>query len=257
MDGTSREIDLLIRQLLSPHAKYHNNDGAVFDVYKVKGARDRFWHDPLLRELLLKTRDSYRRYGTRIPIDQFDAKAAIYLVRTKYPSEDGTAYIEEWFSSRMVPGSGSPLGVGEPEIYFYKGHSLDYWLQKKLGCSKASFWAKVLSSSRMCSTPPYISGAGEMKEAGSRLKRKYTAVCYAITCAQFLLDANFQTGDIVTAIIPDDLVEKSLCVSGGAGKTAVPLFTKAHEFLGIPETAVKLDRSIYANVFPLYWLYTR
>jgi len=250
-DGS--RVDSLIRQLPPPHARYCDRVGTIFEVYRVKSLGDHFWRDPLLKELLIKTRDSYRRYGVRTSLDQYDVKAAIYLVRVMYHSEEMATRVEEWISVRVVPGNGNPLGAGELEIYFYEGKRMDYWVRKKLGCGQKVFWSRVLSNSRMCGIRPFVSGASDKGETNYRLGHKYTAVCNAIISTQFIIDTNYLFPGVITGILRDDLHEKGLRVSFGS-EEAIPTFTKAHEFLGIPQDAVKLNRGTYAYEFPSYWL---
>ncbi|MCH7883283.1 hypothetical protein IIA95_02630 [Patescibacteria group bacterium] len=257
MNDYSASIHSITQQLPKPDAVYRSQgkDPVVFEVYKAKGFESRFWRDPFLRELLLRTRGSYRKYGAREPIDQYDSKASIYLVRAMYPSDDGIKIIEEWLSSRLVPGIGNPQGAGELDIYFYQERPMDYWVREHLGCRNVSFWNYVLSSSRMCGIHPFVAGSNGEQTVNYRLKHKYTAACNAIIRAQFLINNAYQFPyKVVTAIIREDLHEKGLLVEV-EGKKFMPLYTKAHDFLGIVDPhAIKLNRSVYAYEFPSYWL---
>jgi len=254
-------VPALIERLPTTDAVYRNASGVTFEVFVAKDFKSRFWRDPALKELLLCTRGSYGVYGVREPFDRYDTKASIYVARARYPHENGTDTIEEWLSSRLVPGVGDPAGAGELDLYSYQGHSMEYWVQKRLGCASDVFWEYVLSSSRMCGIHPYITGAkdlgdfGKVSVHGRALKHKFTAVCNAVIRAQFLIDNGYQFPyRVVTAIIREDLHKRGLQVVSQEQKL-VPLYTTAHEFLGIPNSrAITLDKNVYAFEFPSYWL---
>ncbi len=239
-------------RLPAPLARYATR-GATFVVYRAKSP-GAYWHDPALRTLVLWARNSYARYGTRPALDRFDAKAAIYLVRVNYPSpEDPKRTIDEWLSIRMVPGGGDPIGVGEPELYSYRGRRLDAVMEELFAHTPGSFWDSIVSSSRMCGIHPYAREGGRIIVGA---KHRYTAACFGLIHVQFLLDyppARFPFR-YVTAIIRGELAERGLTLWKD-GEACGPVFTPAYQLLGLADRSeVKLQRDVYAYEFPLYWL---
>lgn len=204
---------------------------------------------------MLLAREAYRLYGDRPLLDPYDEKAAIYLVRATYPwPTEPRETTREWLCIRLVPGSGQPLGVGEPEIYFAEGRSLDQWLQERLAIAGESFWRYVVSSSRMCAVRPYLAATGQ--ELASR--NRYTAISFALIHAQFLLDYPLvlHPYQCITAIIRPEFIAKSLTFRKD-GLESRPTFCPVRKFFGLsPATEILLDRSVYAHRFPSYWLDT-
>ncbi|MBI2624593.1 hypothetical protein HYW67_03880 [Candidatus Parcubacteria bacterium] len=245
-------IQALLPKLPPPVATYAI-PGVVFETYRAKGF-SAYWHDPALRTLVLWARDSYSRYGIRSALDQYDAKAAIYLVRAQYPSaSDRHDSVGEWLSIRMIPGGGDPIGVGELELYWYQGRRLDAWLQASVRQPAGSFWDSIVSSSRMCGIHPYTREA-ELSSGGS--KHRYTAASFALIHAQFVLDYPPEVFpfEYVTAIIRSELVERGLTLWKD-GEARGPVFLPAHRLLGLSDkSGITLCRSAYAYEFPRYWL---
>ncbi len=109
--------------LPAPTAQYAA-PGVEFDVYRAKGLHRNRWNSRALKEIVLACRNSYARYGDRPLLDEYDKKAAIYLVRARYPVanlQSPAGSLQEWLSIRMVPGDGKPTGVHEPEIFEWEG----------------------------------------------------------------------------------------------------------------------------------------
>ncbi|MBI3305343.1 hypothetical protein HYZ80_03435 [Candidatus Parcubacteria bacterium] len=241
----------LCGELPQPVARYRTGE-AEFEIYRARSWYSR-WHDPVLEQIVLLARDAYRLYGKRPTLDSYDEKAAIYLVRATYPwSAEPRETAQEWLCIRLVPGSGQPLGVGEPEIYFSGGRSFDQWLQERLVVAGESFWKYVVSSSRMCAVRPYLEATGQ--ELGSR--NRYTAISFSLIHAQFLLDYPLALHPYrcITAIIRPELIAKSLTVRKD-GREFRPTFCPARKFFGLSSAAeISLDRSVYTYRFPSYWL---
>lgn len=242
--------------LPKPQAVYRAQ-GAVFEMYRAKDLGTPYFRDPILKNLVILARRAYGVYGTRASLDQYDRKAAIYLVRVLYQtSERDSARVEEWLSIRMVPGTGDPVGGGELEIFSYKGEKLDQVLASRLAREEGNrnFWKHVVSSSRMCGIHPYFT----VPERSRRLsiKHRFTAICFPLIHIQFTLDYPPERSPYsyryVTAIIRSELAIKGLKVERG-GKEFRPLFTPAFEFLSVGKEEIAVDRSIYAYDFPSYW----
>ena len=253
MNDSRASIYSLVQQLPEPDAVYRIPQKVCFEVYRVKNSGTKFWRDPVLKELLIYARNAYHVYGRRDPLDEYDPKASIYLVRAIYDSDDGSQKLEEWLSSRLVSGIGQPLGAGELNMYFYEEQPMDYWVRKPLGYEDSSFWNYVICSSRMCGIDPYIRESKGNQKIDTALK--HTPVSNAILRTQFLIDNEHELPcKLVTAIIREDLRKNRISVMV-RGEKIMRVYTMAHEFLGIENPhAIMLDRDAFAYEFPSYWL---
>lgn len=214
--------------------------GVEFNVYRARDMLADTWNGDL-KKLVLSCRESFFKYGQRSPLDEFDLKAAIYLVSADYEA-DGLE-VSEWLSIRMVPGWGHPQGVFEPELYCINGVRLDRVI---LGDNPEN-WKSVVSSSRMC----HIKSAVRFGFDCLSQKNRFTAHLFALIHQQFIDDyeLNYQ---YVTAIISDEFIKKGLTVHN-SGQSASPHFTPAYELMNVPKDQITLDRLIYAYSFPTYW----
>ena len=252
----SAEEVTLLRGLLPEPISVFNLDAATLEVYRAKGAYSPYWTDPTLKRLFHFCRSSYNRYGMRPEVDEFDGKAAVYLVRSKYINKDN--FFEEWLSIRMVPGGSKPIGGGELEIYSYHNKTIDLLVRDKFPIQDRNrFWDCIVSSSRMCGIHPYIVKDGQVQNdlsTETAKKHQYTNIAFALIHWRFNVDYPEFKYRIVTAIIRDELAIKSLGVlNKDSNRSFGPLFTPAHEYLGVKPEEIKLNRAKYAYEFPLYW----
>lgn len=251
---SAKEATVILKQLPEPVSVF-NLGGTVLRVYRVKGMHSPYWMDPALKRLFVFSRSSYSRYGTRSEIDEFDAKAAIYMVQATYFTKVNV--FEEWLSIRMVPGNGEPVGAGELEIYTYRDRPMDIWVREKFKIEdRDRFWHYIVSSSRMCGIHPYTIEDGQVQtdlstETGE--KHQYTNIAFALIHWCFVADYPDYKYQLVTAIIRDELALKGLRVVTSDKNIVGPLFTPAHIFLGVKPDEIKLNRIKYAYEFPLYW----
>jgi len=270
----SMESIAVLRAELPPPAARYAAPGVEFDVYRAKDLHAKKWNSPALKNILLLCRKSYRRYGNRPLLDEFDKKAAVYLVRARY-SKRGipcrmshvACRIEEWLSIRMVPGDGRPTGVHEPEIFERGGKPVDYWMKKKIGAR--GFWRTVAGSQRMCGIHPYKMSsqppavghrqlaAGGRSLAGAQHHR-WTPVCFALMHRQFVHDYPLDKFPYryITALIRPDYYRKGLGYAV-RGREVRPVFTSADSFLGIRRGGIRVKRGVFSYQFPLYWFDAR
>jgi len=235
-------VQKILTRLPRPTSTYKGS-GVFFRLYRAKDALQAKWNHPELKKLVLQSRQAYNRYGHRALLDQYDAKAAIYLCRATYKNN------EEWLSIRMAPGNGVPVGGGELEIYRQiKGKSLDQIAKKKLFKGRKDFWSRIVSSSRMCGIHPYNVRTGQPIE---NPKHYFTGQCFALIHQQYIDDYP-NSYDYVTAMIRNDFLKKGLAIEN-QGRKLTPLFTPAGKSLGIQPHRALLDRTVYAYAFPTYW----
>ena len=214
--------------------------GVQFNVYRARDILADKWNGDL-KKLVLSCRESFLRYGQRPLLDDFDLKAAIYLVRADYDVD--RFKVSEWLSIRMVPGWGYPQGVLEPELYYLNGVRLDRVILN----NKPENWKSIVSSSRMCCVTPTAGFDSDRLFQKSR----FTAHSFALIHQQFIDDyeLNYQ---YVTAIIGDEFIEKGLTVRNSNWLSS-PHFTPAYKLMNVQKDQITLDRSVYAYSFPTYW----
>lgn len=232
-----------------PDSIYVGN-GVNFFVYKAKNLLVKKWINSRLKKIVSECRKSYHRYGKREIFDKYDNKAAIYLACVRYPADvSGSKVIEEWLSVRFVPGQGTPLGANELEIYSLDGKNLDKVMKEKFFGGDRDFWKNIISSSRMCGI---ISSA----DGSVPVKHRYTAVCFSIIQRQFMDDCikSEQTFKYLTEIVRNDFMKKALSIRSRGGDVIMPPSVPAYKFLNKKREEIILDRSIYADKFPAYWL---
>jgi hypothetical protein len=210
--------------------------------------------------LVARSRTTYFRYGDRSLFDQFDRKAAIYLIRVQYPlPRFPQSIVEEWLSVRFVPGNGIPRGVLEPEIFFYKNASIAEHLRNKFFNGRSNFWRSIVSSSRLCGIHPYRvppdlrDGRGRRNTFFLPRRHRYGALCFALMHAQFFDDTSIPFR-FITEMIRNDILDRVLTLRVN-GQTIPPPSRPARETLGLDQRAVfSVNRSVYSYKFPLYWL---
>lgn len=214
--------------------------GVKFNIYRARDMLVDKWNGDL-KKLVLFCRESFLKYGQRPLLDDFDLKAAIYLVSADYET-DGFE-ISEWLSIRMVPGWGYPQGVLEPELYYMNGVRIDQIILN----NNPENWKSVVSSSRMCHIKPAVKFGFDHLS----LKSRFIAHSFALIHQQFIDDyeLNYQ---YVTAIISDEFIEKGLTIHNSSW-SASPHFVPAHKLLNVKKDKITLNRSIYAYSFPTYW----
>ena len=207
------------------------------------------WLNPKLGELLLEARRSYYIYGDLPPLDAYDQKSAIYMVRACYPGHGGT--VEEWASTRLVPGDNIPLGTEDLNLFNYRGISLGDLIKERLFDNSENYLNFVVASSRTCAIAPRLLSGQD----NQRSSPKYTAVCFSLIHHQFMREYQKQYGQssyVVGTVVPK-FINKALAIDGKA-----PSFMSSAEVLGIsaPEE-LKLDREYdhhYVYRFPFYFL---
>ena len=242
--------------LPEPEGIYWINS-AKFEVFKVKDLYSGFTDNELTRILKL-SRGAYLVYGHRPEIDQYDQKAAIYLVRVSYTAkiEDNEYLEEEWISLRFVPGSGNPYGTGDLELFAYDNTPLSKIFHRKFSSEYPKYMDSVISSSRLCGIVP-VTKSALPGMAINQSRHSHTGVCFALINKHFWQDcvAKNIPYRFLAGIIYERVIQKSLTVAAGNVNYA-PAFTHAHIFLGL-NSKVKVNREKYPHYvykYPGYFL---
>lgn len=258
---TSGEIRDITRCLPRPNSVWTVGD-SIFEVYRVKNLLEPAWPSEALRKLLIHARGSYYVYGDRSPLDEYDTKAAPYLVRVRYPFSDSASgkicLLEEWLSDRLVPCSGEPAGGGELEYFIYDEQHLDRWLQENYFKPDENYFDYTFSSNRMCAISPYFQDPGE-EGSGVKIptRQAYTAICYTLMRYHFLADHLLDSGvRYKTSILRSKVIERSMMVEA-SGRILTVEFTPAYRFLGLDDPRlVRIDRKAHGGApyqFPGYF----
>lgn len=253
------EIRVLV-QNLPPPISIWGNGKETYRVYLIKPPHNPKWIDDTLYELLLSMRGSYYIYGDRPPLDEFDAKSAIYAVQVDYPyrQESDSPIIEEWLSIRLVPSTNLPLGATELDFFRYRGVRIADIVQETL-CRPGEHYTEIFPGcSRMCGIEPYFVRKQDEKLGISLSPRHaHSAVCYALMSLHMLDDYLKNTpARYITGVIINRFVESTLTVQIGNQKYPIA-FTPASQILSIDNPQlIKLDRrsrELYAYHYPAYF----
>lgn len=248
----------LLTNLPTPATRYFSlNEGVVFELYKAKSFNDR-WRNKTLWRLVIEARGSYYRYGDYPPLDKYDKRAVVYLVRAIYLDKIMRSRAEEWLSLRFVPGGEKSGGLEDLESYIYNNRLAEDWVKTKLFGGDNNFLKYIISISRLCGIESFLSPRSSSKESDDAHKRdnRFTPICFAILCQAVIKECAKKKKLVkyFTAQIPEELVEGFLAFKKG-DKKYVPSFDLASDVLNIKDKEnLKLDRSKYAYKFPLYFL---
>lgn len=210
--------------------------GVIFRIYRLKKMHERAYGNRALYYLMLEARRSYYRYGDVPLLDGHDKKSAVYLVRVTYALNK----TDEWLCARFVPGNGIPFGIDDFKLYFHKGRPLEQLVQGLI--VKGLF-----SISRLCGIPSCGKSA-----------LIYTPISFALMNKQVLADCRkfgFKC-DYVVAQIPDALIEGFLTLKTDKEKLK-PNFVPAHKLFGVKGKDIRLARTNYIYLYPLYFLNTK
>ena len=237
---------------------------AVFYVYQTKGLYNPEWTSPKLKELVCECRKSYLRYGDVPQLDEYDPKSAIYLVRAVYPvdsvsRESVSAFGEEWFSMRFVPGDGNPR-LNEDMFYCQAfGIPVFRWVQDRLFNSADDFGGHVASMSRLCSIPPRrMHGAARSTSLLPQFpsKMRYTFAMFVLTNLAFFEDMRKVKRIIrhISGMFREELITKVLSIPI-TERENIPHFVSANAALGFDgRKNVTIDRSYPVYRYPGYFL---
>ncbi len=243
-----------------PLREHRFGDVAV-SVYKVKDHEDAdFLHTVLLR-ILKKARGSYARYGQVPPVDSFDAKASIYLARTKYSFVSGgqSATVEEWCSVRFIPASGEPFSTEDLEACVYQGTSMSFKIQEILFQNHAEALDRLVTVSRICRITPKIFEEKKMKTVGLKIPKKntHTGLSLFLMSKAFLEESKIKNKkyDWFTALATPELFEKVLRFSWKGKDVHFP-FLPADDVLPLPsDEKIRMDRPFLSYKYPGYFLH--
>lgn len=226
-----------------------------FKLYRARRPFAHAWEHEAFETLVIAARRSYRRWGNLEPLDDEDAKSAIYLAHVSYPAEDGSETVHEWLSYRFVPASGVPEGVKELMLFVSDAVPVLEVARKVLFLSSAHCEPFVVNSSRLCGVPPFLAHPGA--PAPLPKKHRNTALAFALMNERFLEDCREMQLPFryLFGIIQDDFIRKVLSVNNGPALFS-PAFPLAEPVLGLPPGAIRLDRealSRYVFRFPFYF----
>lgn len=254
------EIRSLLNSLPEPceRINFGKHKQINFDIYLVKKMHNRRWRNRVLLKLLLQARRSFNVYSELPPLDSYDLKSQIYLVRIRYNAEIGsTRYpIEEWVSTRFIPYDGEPQKFRDIEMFEYSGQKIDYWIKKRLLDIEKLDWSSVFSASGLCGIEPFLASGNNAVQENSAIKDlRYTSLAFALIVKQFVKDCGNSPPPYLMVQVPEEFVQKVLTFRV-QNQAFQPNFTLVSDLLMIKEAdQVRLCRDnllIYNR--PLYFL---
>jgi len=242
----------------SPVAEY-TVDGILFQVYRAKQLHTPKWSSAVLKDLVMRARKSYMRYGPVAKEDAYDVKSAIYLTRAVYTQmySSNLYTVEEWLSIKFVPADGLPQYTEDLILCLCDNVVLADWLlTSNLNVAK-DITNHIVTMSRICSIPPSVIKGGATKDNNMVLpeKLKYTGISFTLMNKQFLDDCRSESKEYtyITGLFHDKLIT---VIEGGR---KIPIFRPAYDLLGLEDQSrIKLNRSLFfIYKFSGYFLKTK
>ena len=192
-------------------------------------------------------------YGNRPPLDEYDAKAAIYLTQATY------SQIEEWLSIRLTPYAEKPINESDLSYFLYRKHEIGYWLQKRFFSPGKIYLDYTAAIDRVCAIRPYfINQQNQYSGATLKHKQKYTGLSYILIMKKCLEDYLQRKPYLyITSIFNNKMIKKSMIVEGRDANFPIE-FTPAYELLGLnglnPLRLNHLTHNRIIYKFPSYFL---
>ncbi|OGY62822.1 MAG: hypothetical protein A2745_03460 [Candidatus Harrisonbacteria bacterium RIFCSPHIGHO2_01_FULL_44_13] len=253
---TLDEIRGLVRSLPEPHEKISlgKREQLNFEVYLVKKMHNRQWENRVLLKLLLHARGSFYVYSELPPLDSYDLKSQIYLVRIRYNVKIANSCypVEEWVSTRFIPYYGDPEKFRDIEMFEYRGRGIESQIEKRLLDVAKLDWGSVVGASGLCGIEPF--SASENIVSQESLAMRYTSLAFALIVAQFIKSCEGCPPAYLAAQVAEEFVQGVLSFRA-QNQVFRPNFTLASDLLMIKNASqVKLRRNnrlIYNR--PLYF----
>lgn len=209
------------------------------EIYLVKKMHNRRWENPTLLKLLIHARGSFYIYSELPPLDSYDLKSQIYLVRTCYNEN-----VEEWVSTRFIPYSGDPQKFRDLEMFEYRGRSIEYWIKKRLLDVEKLDWDSVVGASGLCGI--------ELFPAQGLC---YTSLAFALIVRRFIEDCENQPPRYLMVQVADEFAQRVLTFRA-QNQVFPPDFTLASDMLKIKradQVRLRRDNQLIYNR-PFYFL---
>lgn len=255
---STSSINTLVTSLPDPLAIYKKRE-VSFEFYVAKNFFSNDWEAKSLRELTKIARRTYQRYGDVPIFDEYDNKAAVYLVRSIYSLPglaNSNTSVEEWLGVRLIPAHGDPVSTEDLDVSFYSNKNVTEHIRKKFFKNDEDVLHHVITTSRLCGISPFLSDTGK-KLTGVIVPRKqlYSAGSFAVIQKMFL-EKNLSENlgyRYITSLFHEQFINKVLGTKVG-GKHVKLNFLLAHELLNYDPKEFKLDRSKLSYQYPGYFL---
>ena len=252
-DAIRAAVDILPLPLISVLC-----GGVNVAVYEAKPLYKDQWLSVAARDLTMKARRAYDRYGNMPHADYYDAKSAIYLASAQYSRycdvDDTDHQVREWLSMRFIPGDGFPQGTSDFDECSADAdnESLALAVQKKLLPGADDIFSHFITMSRVCR----ITALQDDTDTCTFPPRKlaHAALLFALINNVFYQSYKAaQQFSYITGLYRSEVIEKSLTTAHGNSR--IPVFVPATTTLGYQEhDAVKIDRRVSAFRYPSYFL---
>lgn len=238
---TLDEIRSLVKSLPEPYEKISlgKNQQLNFEIYLVKKMHDRQWANPVLLKLLLHARGSFYIYSELPPLDSYDLKSQIYLVRSRYNVKIANSEypIEEWVSTRFIPYYGDPQKFRDLEMFEYRGRGIEYWIKKRLLDTAKLDWNSVVGASGLCGIEPFSVSENIVSQENLAIQDlRYTSLAFALIVRQFVKSCENRPLFYLTVQVAEEFVQRVLTFRL-QNQAFQPNFTLASDMLMIKKAS--------------------
>jgi hypothetical protein len=238
-----------------------NVRGVSFDVYCAKPLHVLFWISEVLYRLVLAARTSYYCYGYYPPLDRYDQKAAIYVVRIRYPFICHRCQckephnVEEIMSLRFIPGDGMPYGCPDfTEMEYGRGGDIGDLVRARLCSNDANYLRRVVTMSRLCGVLPYAATSHDQERSHMPERHYFTSLAFALMHHVFFRQYPDQF-HVLTGVLRHELVNRVLSKYIKSEQRTVPDFCEASVLLGKAiGRKIRVNRRGVAYACPSFFL---
>ena len=173
------ELDLKQIVLSLPTAdESYNWQDVKFDIYLAKNFFTDQWQNQSLRNLVLKCRESFHRYGKVALEDSYDDKSLVSIVGVSYFIDE--RQVKEWLTIRFVPAHGEPFLSEDLQIEFINQKKLYDLIKEKLFYNADDSTKRLFTISRFCGIAPYFEDNFQSVENQNKIK--FTAISFSLLC---------------------------------------------------------------------------
>ncbi len=210
--------------------------GVKFDIYLAKNFFTDKWRNESLRNLVLKCREAFHRYGKVALEDSYDDKSLVSIVGVSYLVAERP--VKEWITVRLIPASGEPFLSEDLEVEFSNQKKLYDLIKEKLFYNQDDSIQRIFTISRFCGIAPYFQDNFQLVE--NKQKIKFTALSFVLLCRFSLKYFNLPDKHVyVTAMFHHHIFERIFFFKHNNNQTYLEL-PDTYETLSVHPDSLKI-----------------